>query len=314
MRSRLAAQQGFSLVELLLVSALFIVILTATVASMSTFERLNADNRRSDDQVERTRRAVERGARQLRNLASRPATGAATIARAEPFDFIFQTSDPTRTWQRFCTQPKAGGKVWLWSLASAAAAPPPGTGCPGPAGSWARRDPVATSVTNLLPGRSEPMFTYGRTCPPPAAAACPTSLTSITSVHMEVLLDENLRRDPVEVRVGTGVYLRNQNEMPSAKFTVHAAAISRTALLNASGSSDPEGRTLRYYWFRTDDYEPFACGSQPKDGTVLGQGVTLHYLFPAADGPAGTRKNITLVVCDPGSLQATYAADVAVPS
>lgn len=311
---RLRSQSGFTLVEVLLVSVLFLVVLTATLSSMANFERVNQDNQRTEEQVERTRRALERGSRQLRNLASRPTTGAATIARALPHDFIFQTSDPARTWVRICSEPQADGRAHLWMLASTSVVPSATTACPGATTDWPRRDRAAESVTNRAGGRDEPMFTYGRTCLAGAAATCMTVTTSITSVNMEVLLDDNLARKPAEVRVATGVFLRNQNERPFARFAARPSAMPRTVLLNGSDSVDPEGRTLRYYWFRTDNYVPFQCGTTPQDGTVLGQGVTLNYRFPDADGPAGTVKNITLVVCDPGDLQASASLDVSIPT
>ena len=313
-RVRIGSQRGFTLVETLLVSVVFLVVLSATLTTVTSFDRLNRDTQRGEDQAERTRRAVERGARQLRNLASRPATGATTVNRAEAHDFIFQTSDPARTWVRMCTQAQADGTLWLWSLANAATVAPTTTACPGTPADWPRRDRVASHVTNRSGGRDEPLFTYGRTCLSGAAATCPTDLTSITSVSMEVLLDENPVRRPAEVRVSTGVFLRNQNEKPTASFVARPSSLARTLLLNASDSVDPEGRTLRYYWFRSDNYVPFACGTTPQDGTVLGMGVTLNYRFPDADGPAGTVKGITLVVCDPGDLQSTHSADVTIPT
>lgn len=311
---RMQGERGFTLVEVLIVSALFLVVLTATLNSMVTFERIGADNARANDQAERTRRAIERSARQLRNLASRPTTGASTVFRASPDDFIFQTSDPSRTWVRICTQLRSDGRYWLWSLANPSATPSPEAACPGPTVAWPRRDPVATNVTNRRGGRDEPLFTYARTCLPTSPASCATDLTSITNVNVQVLLDDNASRQPAEVRVSTGVFLRNQNEKPTAFFTARPSALERTLLLNASDSTDPEGRTLRYFWFRTDNYTPIECNQKPADGTLLGQGVTLNYKFPIADGAAGTVKNITLMVCDPGDLKATYSANVTIPS
>ena len=76
-----------------------------------------------------------------------------------------------------------------------------------------------------------------------------------------------------------------------------------------TGSTDFEGRTMSYYWFKQamptsiDCAQPTVTGS---GGTrtlwgsngYLDEGVALTYTFPAADG-YGTR-DIGLVVCDPG--------------
>ena len=46
---------------------------------------------------------MDLAARQLRNLANQdPSQQTTTIARALPFDLVFQTSDPSRKWVRYC--------------------------------------------------------------------------------------------------------------------------------------------------------------------------------------------------------------------
>jgi prepilin-type N-terminal cleavage/methylation domain-containing protein len=297
-KRRLNLQAGFTLIEVLLVSSLFLVILTATTLSMTAFERNNRDEQRLNDQAERARRSVERGMRQLRNLASRPTTGLATIARATPDDFIFQTSDPTRTWVRYCRENRTDGSVWLWSLASPLNAAPTSTDCPGAQSAWPKRDPVAQNVTNYAAGRTNNIFTYGRTCLDPTVTACPTALGSITSVRMDLLIDDDLLRKPTDARVSSAVFLRNQNELPTATF-VSTAGTGRQVVLNGSNSFDPEGRTLRYFWFVAPAPASFNCVSPPgdEDPTLLGRGVTLTY---------------TLIVCDPGDLRATFTAPVTI--
>ncbi len=90
MRRLIRDQRGVTLTETLIVSTLFLVVLSATLMSGANFNRLNHENQRVNDQVERARRGVDRGARQLRNLARR--IDAPVIARAAHNDFIFQTS------------------------------------------------------------------------------------------------------------------------------------------------------------------------------------------------------------------------------
>ena len=305
-------QRGFTLIEVILVSSLFLVVLTATMTAMTSFERVNRDNQRTNDQTERTRRSVERGMRQLRNLASRTMGSTATIGRAEPYDFYFQTSDPTRTWVRYCREDVGNGKSRMWSLANPANTAATTTSCPGTTTEWPKRDLVATNVTNTANGRTIPLFTYGRKCTVTSSATCATDTSSITSVRMDILVDDDLARTPAEVRVSSGVYLRNQNEFPVAAFTSGPAAQARQVTLNASSASDPEGRTLRYRWFLTPA-PAVPCGELPPDGTLLGQSVTLNYTFPAAAGAAGSTVDFTLVVCDPGDLQHSVTQPVIIP-
>lgn len=318
MSARLDTQRGFTLVEVLIVSALFLVVLTATVTTMAGFERLNRDTQRVDDQTERVRRAVDRGMRQLRNLATRPTTGEPTIAKAESTDFVFQTSDPSRTWVRFCAEPLAGGKVRLWSLANATAVKAPAaTSCPGDQAAWPKdqRDAVASNITNLtVPSRQIPMFTYGRNCTTASPAACATALGSITRVNMDVLLDDNLSKNPAETRVSSAVFLRNQNERPEAIFTSTGVG-TRQVILNGSASTDPEGRTLKFFWYREARPAGWSCQNPGGDtNATYWQGVTLSYTFPTGNPPPGaTSANFELMVCDPGDLWDDYKAAVVIP-
>ena len=317
-RRRLNSQSGFTLVEVLLVSSLFLVILTATTMSMTAFERNNRDAQRLNDQSERARRAVDRGMRQLRNLASRTTTDPNTIAAATKDDFVFQTSDPTRTWVRFCKQDRTDGKTWLWALASPAATVPSTASCPGTTADWPRRDPVATNVTNYANARDNAIFRYERTClagmTAAAMAACQAATSSISSVRMDLMLDDDLAKNPPETRVSSAVFLRNQNESPSASFVSSTGSKANEAFLNASASADPEGRTLRYYWYKTPAPTTFSCATPPDttDPLVLGFGVTLSYVFKSTDGAVGNDLSFTLVVCDPGDLKATHTAPVTI--
>jgi prepilin-type N-terminal cleavage/methylation domain-containing protein len=309
MRARLADQRGFSLVELMIVSSLFLIVLGATLTVAGSFERFNQEAQNRDNHVDRARRGMERGMRQLRNLARR--IDAPVINRATAGDFIFQTSDPERTWMRYCLERQSGGKVWLWSLSSASSVtgamsgPCPGTG-------WSLRDVVAEDVANTSPGRDFPLFKYG--CVQTAPVACPSTtadLGRITSVTMDLWIDDDLTRKPPASRMTSAVFLRNQNEAPTASFTSRPVA-TRQVILNASASLDPEGRTMRFMWFRAPA-PAFTCDEVPPATQLLWQGVTMTHTFLPAEGASGTQRPMELVVCDPGNLQARATAMVTIP-
>jgi prepilin-type N-terminal cleavage/methylation domain-containing protein len=309
MRARLAEERGFTLAELAIVSALFLVILTATVSAAAHYQVLSQDNQKSNVEVDEARTSVDKGMRQLRNLARR--IDLPVINRATSSDFIFQTSDPARTWVRYCLETRTDGTVWLWSLAmpgtlsTASSSACPGTG-------WPLRDVVARDVTNTLPGHVRPLFTYG--CSATGSSTCPSTtadLGRITSVTMDLTMDEDLDAPPAETRLTSAVFLRNQNEPPTASFSSRPLA-SRQAMLNASASTDPEGRTLRFMWFRSPA-PAFTCDDPVPTSVLLSTGVTMTHTFLATEGAAGTTRPIELVVCDPGGLQARVTNQVTIP-
>ncbi len=309
MRRRLQDQRGVTIAEVLIVSSLFLIVLTATLQSSAVFNRLNHQNQRTNDQVDRARRGVDRSVRQLRNLARR--INAPVIDRATATDFIFQTSDPERTWVRYCLQTRADGRVWLWGLSSPGAVSASMSGvCPGTG--WSGSNLVSRNVTNYAGGRSFPLFSY--TCVQGSPASCPSSSADfgrIRTVTMDLLLDDNLMMDPPEARVSSAVHLRNQNDPPTATFTSRPTG-TRTVILNGSASADPEGRNLRFMWFKAPA-PAFTCDQTPPVDLVLWTGVTLTHPFPAGDGASGTQVGMELVVCDPGGLQARATNQVTIP-
>jgi prepilin-type N-terminal cleavage/methylation domain-containing protein len=307
MRAR--EESGFTLVELIIVSSLFLIVLSATLGASASFERLNHRNQEVNDQGQQARRGLDRVARQLRNLARR--IDVPTISRAERSDFIFQTSDPQKTWVRECLEARSDGSTWMWSLTTpgsvttAMSGPCPGTG-------WTKKEVVAQNVTNTLPNRTFPLFTFA--CMRGAPTGCPATtsdLGKITTVTIDLLIDDDPIAEPAEARVRSAVFLRNQNEPPTSVFYSRPVA-SRIVLLNASASMDPEGRTLRFMWFRSPA-PAFTCEQGPPADTLLWQGVTLTHTFAVTDGVIGAVKSFDLVVCDPGDLQSRYTGTVPIP-
>jgi hypothetical protein len=171
---------------------------------------------------------------------------------------------------------------------------------------------VAEDVANQSPGRDFPLFTYS--CVRSAPVGCPSGaadLTRIQSVSMDLWIDDDNTRKPPASRVSSAVFLRNQNEAPTANFTARPFA-TRQVVLNASSSVDPEGRTLRFMWFKAPA-PTFTCDDGPPMNLLLWQSVTMTHTFPTADGASGATSPIELVVCDPGNLQARVVKQVTIP-
>lgn len=317
---RLADERGVTLIELLVVMAVSIVVLSATLTTFSSFVQADQDNNARNDSAEQARNALDVQARQLRNLAKRVASP--VIDTVLPDDLIFQTNDPARTWVRYCLQTWAPssperGRIWVGALAVPnAATPSPVTAgmrgaCPGTG--WTSTRVVADHVTNRAAAMDRPLFEYGCT----AGTTCTSNVSAydqIINITARTVVDTTPSEDPAELRVISSVHLRNQNQPPLAGFHATPSSASRTVALNASGSSDFEGRTMNYYWFKGPTMPAVAninC-AQPTPATTtpptlwgagttfLGEGITLSHTFPPTDGPAGSMRTIGLVVCDPG--------------
>ena len=316
---RLAGQSGFTLVELLVGMGLSMVLLGATLGTFDQLYRTAHENDARTDTAEVARNALDVQARELRNLAKR--VSSPVIDTLSSYDVIFQTSEPSRTWVRYCldtTAPASPDRGRLWTaelvVANAAAAQtvsaPMRAGCPG--SGWTASRVVADFVTNRRAGGDRPLFTYGCTSGTTCTSQAAT-YDQVVSIGMLLIVDTTPGTSTGELRVQSGVYLRNQNQAPVARFATTPSSMSRTVMLNASASSDVEGRTLDFYWFAQlmpeaasiDCAHPTVSGSgSPKtlwgSAGYIGDGITRGYTFAPSDGEPGASRNIGLVVCDPG--------------
>ena len=126
-------------------------------------------------------------------------------------------------------------------------------------------------------------------------------------------MDVNPGKPPAEASIASGDFLRNQNQqpvIPASGFTLVQSPVgSRNFIMNASDASDPEGRTLDYFWYTGTGSTanlPSCQDDTTQTGggfTCIGRGITLQYTFPST--AKGTAQTITLKVVDPGGLYAT---------
>lgn len=312
-------EAGFTLVELLIVSTLFVVLLGATLDIFMGFER---NNRRVNDhnaQIETARESMDNLSRQLRNLArpdSNPTTflTSPSIRAAEPYNFVFQTSDPTKVFVRYCLavsgsfdgSPITLQNSWLFQVISASGTLPSSFrgACPGTNSATNKIVGATRNVVNRVNGQNRPVFTY----------MCLNNAPSCTNPQLdgaraELYVDTDPTRAPAEDLVSSAVYLRNQNQPPVAEASIQYIPATATfpngqIQLNGSRSSDPEGRTLEYYWFRGALPSTFSCQNPPvptageQNPTLL---ATVTATFPAQRGT----NTFNLIVCDPGYLADT---------
>jgi type II secretory pathway pseudopilin PulG len=307
---RLGEQAGFTLVEVLIASSLMIVVLGATLTVFDQFVSVSNRNTNQNAAQDTARTTIDQVSRQLRNLALPTPQNPNSIDLASSYDLVFKTADPGRRRVRYClqtTSPYSTSNAALWletqSVSAAGGADPPSPStstCPvAPSGTgWTSEKLVASNVTNQNGGADRPIFDFN---------APTTSLSKITEVHMQLFIDVDPTRPPAETRISTGVFLRNQNQAPTAAFTVTTAG-TRRFLMNAANSSDPEGRTLAYYWFlgTSPSYtNVIASGTCNASDECINTGVLNDYTLSAT---ATGSQVFTLLVKDPGGLTSTSTA------
>jgi type II secretory pathway pseudopilin PulG len=247
-RQLAADERGMTLVEMLMTCILSIVVLGATLSAVETFERNSRTNERVNEAQDGARNALDRMARDLRNLASPIQESPDAMDRAEPFDIMFQSEGNTiagglnaRNTERvrYCIDAEGDlyRQIQTWTTANPPA-PPTETDCPGAStsegGAWVSSSIAASSVVN---GDAQPIFTYNAAI-----------LRDITEVSATLWIDVNPETvKPPATTLQTSVYLRNQNRKPIAAFS--ADAVNGTVVLNASESTDPEEKSMTYSWF-----------------------------------------------------------------
>ena len=280
MSRRLRDEDGLMLVELLVVMVVSGVVLGATLTTFEQFERTTGVNQRQTEAQEQVRVGLAGVARELRNLASPTNERPNAIVRAGGSDLVFQSVSSTVTRRiRYCLDTTARR---LWRQVQVEPFNLPSAGCPD--ASWGT---YRTAVGNVV-NSARPVFAYNVEDP-----------MGITEISTTLWVDVNPGKAPVETSLQTSIFLRNQNRRPTASSS--AALNGSSIVLNGSASSDPEGRSLRFYWYdRAVGANSPACGELPDDvpqSGCIGSSIVMSYT-PPSPGP----RSLYLVVADPAGL------------
>jgi type II secretory pathway component PulJ len=298
MRTWWRDERGTTVMELLVAMTLLTIVFSATLL---LFEA-GADNHRlveeHNEAQDVARRHTDRLSRELRNMAS-PSLLTASAAQplavdvAGPYDLVFRVVDDVRPAAsanstnvkrvRYCLDAAdpANGRLYrqeqIW-LTNGTPLMPSTTACPGTG--WTTQTLVAEAVVNRIDGQNRPLFMFDS-----------ADTARITRVRTDVHVDPTPDRRPAEARLTSGVFLRNQNRVPTASFTVDANAATNEVVLNGSPSEDPEDMPLEYHWFM--------------DGVEIGVGVVFTHTG-ATDGLHTYR----LEVRDPAELSGDTTMEV----
>lgn len=292
----LQEERGFTLTEVLVVSVIMIVVLGAVLGAFETFQRTSNSNQRLNDVQESVRVAVDSLTRELRNMASPVDALPDSIVRKEPHDLAFLSvagqkpagSLNTRNTRRVRYCLNTAGTLYrqqqTWTTAAAPGVPSMSS-CPD--NGWQTSSVLVSNSTNANGDR--PVFTYNDTEP-----------TRVTEVGVGLFVDTDPGRSPKEVALQSAVFLRNQNRIPVAEFDMQVSG--NALVLNASQSSDPEGRAMSFYWYdeaRTATTN--LCTGLPAGipaGGCVGTGLVFNYV-----PPGGGSRTIHMIASD-GNLTA----------
>jgi prepilin-type N-terminal cleavage/methylation domain-containing protein len=287
-----------TLIELLVAMSIFGLVLGATLFTFMTFdtlERRTVDRTSSQDSA---RTSVDRLVRNLRNLASPTIAVPQAVDRALPYDLAFQTVDSVGPNTganaanvkrvRWCLNQATPSNEKLYVqeqkwVTQDAPTIPADTNCPG--SGWDTATVMASNLTNTYQNQSRPLFTYNSSI-----------LTQINSIHVDLYTDIDPVRAPSETHLTSGVFLRNQNQVPVASF---AKALSGTTaiVLNGSASYDPESQSLTYQWW--------------DNGAKIDKGDGIVYTYKVTPGSSHA---LQLKVYDPAKLEGVSAIqNVTVP-
>jgi type II secretory pathway pseudopilin PulG len=290
---RLRDERGeIGLVQLLVAIGLMLVVLGLSVESFAGFTVNARDENARNDTQDQARGALDKLARELRNLASPTYEQPQAVDKAGTTDMVFQTVSPTPGPSgsantanvqriRYCLDASvpANAALWYqtqtWTTEQAPAAPS-SAACPDPA--WGNQSQVATHLTNLAGGQARAVFSYNT-----------SALTDISQVHVDLYVDTDGAGGAGETHLSSGVFLRNQNRRPVAAFTATPTG-GGNVLLNGTASADPEGEPLVYAWY---------------DGTTkVADGISATYHTTAGS------HTLSLKVYDPAGLEGTSGTQV----
>lgn len=295
MRIRLADERGVTLIEMIVAASMSLIIFSATLTVFAGLQKTQTQTLEHNERQQEARQAIDRLARNLRNLASPsdyngPNAGMAPrgVERNGKYDLVFKTVDGETgatagnasavMRARYCFDASNPGRGRLLLQQQTAATftmtAPASTACPDLGGDWTGQPVVvADHLSNRVGGRDRPVFTYssdGVALP----YDFPGAVTSTTRVETRLWLDERLGDNPVETTLSSSVILRNQNRPPTAAFT--ATVSGRQITLNASASDDPEHEQMQFKWYEGTSVES-------KEEIEGGTGM-IHTLVDRPDG------------------------------
>lgn len=257
--SRLQSENGFTLIELLVTMVITTIVFGATLSVLDVFQRDNVVDQKRSEVQDNARNAIDRIARQLRNVAAPSAGSPGALLTTKNYSMIFDTIGTASEYAwgenkshtmmvRYClnnSNPE-NEVLWMqtlrWSTKTGPETPSP-SGCPDLGGFWESNSQVVQHVTNRIDAEVRPMFKYSAATAPQTASVEVDMFLNLTPGHAP----PTGAAHPGETQLTTGIGLRNANRPPIVEFTVTRIS-PKFVRLDASASYDPDGLALTYEW------------------------------------------------------------------
>ena len=239
--------------------------------------RQTARSRSQNDNAEEARVALDRAVPPLRNLANPTVNAITTIDRATDYDLIFQTVRPERRpGSATACRRRAPARRRRRHASGRARAPVPSAppcAAPRPGSGWdCDRADRRQQRHEHAGGIDRDIFTYE--CNASVRRPLPRLDRRLHEGRERRHLAVGRRRHDrsrLRARCDHGrLPAQPERGADGLDRARHLAARRATFLLNGSASSDPEGRTLEYFWFE---------GSPPSAATIC-----LHAVHPPCPG------------------------------
>jgi len=252
------SEDGFTLVELLVATAMALIVFAVTLSTLAVFNDHTQNLTQQNDSQNQARLGIDQIVSQLRNVAT-STTPPGFVERATPDDLVFQTISvaagvSTVERVRYCVPsaaaPASEPLVVQTQTTVTAAIPWSASQCPDTSGGLTSAV-LIPSVTNVHRGIA--VFSYDGGSG--ALAAAPSDLTSIRSVGINLYVNPEPGVASDEYEQQSSALLRNAQSAPTAAFTWSQGA-SGYVNLDAGASYSPSGELLTYAWSCTP-----ACSS-----------------------------------------------------
>ena len=309
---RTSSENGFTLIELLVTMLVATVVLGATVAAFTTFQTDDVYAQRRNETQDAARTAVNRLARQLRNVVapSSEYAGALEAISTEGTSIRFQTVN-TSSYEsgensaramrvRYCLNDSKPENEVLWEQTqewkkSTTPSVPAETNCPETVSStheedWTTKRQVVNHITNYIGGNNRPVF-----------SSSTIEVPLIVTVKTDLFLNVNPGHRPGESQLASTVSLRDATRKPVAKFTATPEAGHDRYRLNASESYDLDGLALTYKWWQKE-----GSGSETELSTT-------SQIYETGELKSKTSYTFKLQVTNPGGLSETAKETVTTP-